>query len=146
MFKTIYKTVLPGASAKPYANNVQFVLRQQVQPWHPSSTLVHESGIAVQRLAPEKFWEYSEKLFEQQTDFFDVSVVNETRNKTYERLAKLGASVGVDEKMMYDLLRVSDKPGPDGSKNIGNEVTNDLKVLIKVRTVLPLAKPPLTLS
>lgn len=61
-----------------------------------------------------------------------MNVVNETRNKTYERLAKLGASVGIDEKEMLKLLWISDKPASDGSLNTGNGVTNDLKVLVKM--------------
>lgn len=61
-----------------------------------------------------------------------MNVVNETRNQTYERLAKLGAQVGVDEKKIYELLHISDKPASDGSLNTGNGVTNDLKVLVKM--------------
>ena len=132
MFKTVYNNVLPKAKGKPYENNVQFLFRQQIQPWHPSSTLVHEAGVGVLRLAPDKFWAFSEKLFEAQNDYFDVNVVNETRNNTYKRLAKLGSGVGVDESQLYKLLEVPDKPGQDGSLNIGNQVTNDFKILIKV--------------
>lgn len=84
------------------------------------------------RLAPGKFWEFSAKLFEKQGEYFDVNVVNEARNDTYKRLAKLAAEVtGVDEGKYYDLLAVSDKPGPDGSLNIGNKVTDDVKYQVK---------------
>jgi hypothetical protein len=34
---------------------------------------------------------------------------------------------------MLALLTVSDKPNADGDLNIGNGVTNDLKLMIKVR-------------
>jgi hypothetical protein len=78
-----------------------------------------------------KFYEFSAALFAAQKDFFDVNVVNETRNATYKRLAKIAGSVGVDEKKVYDLLEISDKPGPDGSLNTGNGVTNDVKVQVK---------------
>lgn len=132
MFKTVYNQVLPITKGKPYENKVQFVFRQQVQPWHPSSTLVHEAAVAVLKLAPNKFWDFSEKLFEAQTEYFDVNVVNETRNNTYKRLAKLGSRDGIDESKMYSLLEVADKPGPDGSLNTGNQVTDDFKVLVKV--------------
>jgi hypothetical protein len=64
--------------------------------------------------------------------FFDVSVVNETRNATYARLAKIGGRVGVDESVMLKLLTIPDKAADDGSLNVGNAVTNDLKVLIKM--------------
>lgn len=79
-----------------------------------------------------KFWEFSRLLFDKQTDFFDANVVNETRNKTYERLAKIAGSTGLDEKKIYSKLEISDKPDKDGGLNVGNQVTNDLKPLIKV--------------
>lgn len=131
MFDTVYDGVFPIVRSK-YANNVQFIFRQQVQPWHPSSTLVHEAGVAVLQTSPDKFWDFSKALFAKQTDYFDANVVNEPRNKTYERLAKLAGSVGLDEKKIYDLLEISDKPDKDGNTNSGNRVTNDLKLLIKV--------------
>ena len=57
--------------------------------------------------------------------------MNETRNNTYSRLSKLAGSVGIDEKKIYSLLEISDKPGEDGSLNSGNKVTNDIKLLTK---------------
>lgn len=61
-----------------------------------------------------------------------MNVVNEVRNDTYKRLAKLAASVGIDEKKFYELLVIPEKPAEDGSLNIGNGVTNDIKVMVKV--------------
>lgn len=84
------------------------------------------------QLSPDRFWDFSKKLFDEQANFFDVNVVNETRNATYRRLAKIAASVNLDEKKVYELLEISDKPGKDGSLNTGNSVTNDLKVLVKM--------------
>jgi len=57
--------------------------------------------------------------------------VNETRNQTYKRLAKIAGSVGVDEKEFYELLVISDKPGEDGALNTGNKVTDDVKLMVK---------------
>ncbi|KAI9811339.1 MAG: hypothetical protein M1827_005499 [Pycnora praestabilis] len=130
MFNTIFNEVYPLVETK-YAGKVQFIFRQQIQPWHPSSTLVHEAGVAVLRTSPDKFFTFSAALFEHSNEFYDVNVVNETRNKTYERLAKLAGSVGIDEKKIYGLLEVSDKPAKDGSLNVGNGVTDDLKLLVK---------------
>ena len=93
---------------------------------------MHEAGAAVLRLAPDKFWDFSANLFEQQKDFFDVYVVKETRNETYRRLAKIAGEVGVDEGETYGLLEVPDKE-VDGSANVGNKVTDDVKFLVKVR-------------
>ncbi|GAB1212894.1 hypothetical protein ATERTT37_002043 [Aspergillus terreus] len=116
---------------KQYASKLQVIFRQHIQPWHPSSTLTHEAGAAVLNIAPEKYWDFSAALFEHQKDYFDVSVVNETRNKTYERLAKLAGSVGVDEQEVLRMLMVSDKPSADGQLNTGNQVTNDVKLMVK---------------
>lgn len=129
MFNTFFS--LNTVLATDYAPRLQVIFRPHIQPWHPSSTLTHEAAVAVLRLAPEKFWEFSAALFQRQTEFFDVSVVNETRNKTYERLAKIAGSVGVDEKKTFDLLKIPES-SKDGSLNSGNQVTNDLKWVIKV--------------
>lgn len=131
MFKILYNSVLPNVPKK-YPAKVQFLFRQQIQPWHPSSTLVHEAGAAVLRLAPDKFWPFSEALFEHQKDFFDVNVVHEARNDTYKRLAKLAVSVGLEESKVFELLEISDKPGEGGSLNTGNKVTDDVKLMVKV--------------
>lgn len=133
MFNTLYSKVLPDVPTK-YPSKVQFIFRQQIQPWHPSSTLVHEAGAAVLRLSPDKFWEFSKAIFDKQKDFFDVNVVEETRNDTYKRLAKIAATVGMDETKVYGLLEISNKPGEDGSLNTGNQVTNDVKSMVKVRS------------
>lgn len=133
MFKTLHSSILPLVPQK-YPSRLSIIFRQQIQPWHPSSTLVHEAGAAVLRLAPDKFWDFSAKLFEQQKDFFDVYVVNETRNETYRRLAKIAGEVGVDEGEVYGLLEVRDKE-VDGSANVGNKVTDDVKLMVKVRVL-----------
>jgi len=121
---------------RPLLGNAEFgfspsLFRQQIQPWHPSSTLCHEAAAAVLRLSPDKFWAFSEALFETQNDFFDVSVVNETRNNTYKHLSKIAGSVGVDEGKVYSMLEIPGKPTEDGSLNVGNSVTSDIKLMVK---------------
>ena len=121
---------------------VTVIFRHQVQPWHPSSTLVHEAALACLSLRPDLFWAYSEFLFLFQTGFFDVNVVDETRNQTYQRLARGYADIvtktekgeehDVEAKKLYELLAISNKPGKGGSLNSGNKVTDDLKLLIKL--------------
>ena len=132
MFDTVYNSVFPLVKQK-YPEKVQIIFRQQIQPWHPSSTLVHEAGAAVLQTNPNKFWDFSKALFDRQSDYFDVNVVNESRNKTYERLSNLAGGVGLDEKKIYSLLEISDKPASDGSLNSGNRVTDDVKLMVKVR-------------
>jgi len=135
LFNTVYTSVRPIIAEK-YQSKLQVIFRQQIQPWHPSSTLTHEAGAAVLKLAPEKFWDFSAALFKRQTDFFDVSVVNETRNKTYERLAKIAGSIGVEESQILKLLTVSDIPSEGGNLNIGNGVTDDIKFMTKTNRVV----------
>lgn len=62
MFNTVYTSVFPLIREK-YAGKVDVIFRQQIQPWHPSSTLVHEAGVAVLRQEPGKFWEFSKVSF-----------------------------------------------------------------------------------
>ncbi|KAF9894185.1 hypothetical protein FE257_007687 [Aspergillus nanangensis] len=128
LFTTFYASIKP-IIANQYQTKLQVIFRQHIQPWHPSSTLTHEAGAAVLKLAPEKFWAFSAALFERQKEFFDVSVVNETRNKTYERLAGIAGSIGVDQHAMLNLLTVSEKPNAEGQRNTGNQVTNDIKLM-----------------
>lgn len=137
IFRTLNSAVIPAIKANPkWAAGIAFVFRQQIQPWHPSSTLMHEAALAVLRIAPERFWEFSGALFEEQTAFFDVNVVNETRNNTYRRLAKVAAKVGVDEDEVYRLLVIPDKPGADGALNAGNQVTVDVKLVTKMNRLI----------
>ncbi|KAF2806762.1 uncharacterized protein BDZ99DRAFT_465555 [Mytilinidion resinicola] len=131
LFKTVFGPLKSTLTSAPYDSKLVTIFRQQIQPWHPSSTLTHEAGAAVLRLSPDLFLPFSAALFEQQTAFFDVNVVNETRNQTYARLAKIAGSVGVNEKEVYDLLVISDKPGKDGALNTGNKVTDDVKLMVK---------------
>ncbi|KAI0396506.1 hypothetical protein F5Y17DRAFT_104976 [Xylariaceae sp. FL0594] len=146
-FQTLYHVVAPLIRSHPqWSSRVQFVFRQQVQPWHPSSTLAHESALAVLQVAPGKFWAYSDTLFREQKAYFDVSVVAETRNETYTRLAKLAAtSVGVDEKDVYDRLAIPERAADDGSLNVGNKVTDDLKVLVKTARLVGIHVSPTVL-
>ncbi|KAI8939901.1 hypothetical protein NX059_003631 [Plenodomus lindquistii] len=131
IFKTVYSSPLRQTLLEKYGNKLVLIFRQQIQPWHPTSTLVHEAAYAVQKIDPSKFYPFSEALFAHQASFFDVNVVNETRNATYKRLAKIAGSVGVDESAVYALLEISDKPGKDGALNTGNGVTDDVKVQVK---------------
>lgn len=93
---------------------------------------MHEAALGVLQLTPELFWPFSAALFAHQREYFDESVAAETRNQTYRRLAKLGASVGVDEAALFGLLKVDEgEKGGKEAHNKGNKVTDDLKVLVK---------------
>ncbi|KAA8905508.1 thioredoxin-like protein [Sphaerosporella brunnea] len=104
----------------------RFILRHQVQPWHPTSTLVHEAALAVGLVAPERFLLFSVALMARQAEYFDGPTANEGRNHIYRRLAELAAAMGVDQARVLELLTVGEEAG-----NAGNRVTDDLKIHIK---------------
>ncbi|KAG2172732.1 hypothetical protein INT43_000079 [Umbelopsis isabellina] len=125
--KKIRKDVVPYLE-KEHPEQVQVIFRQQIQPWHPTSTLLHEAAIAVERIDHKKFWEYSDALFEHQTEYFDEAVYTKSRNEIYGKLADLAASINVPGDKVLSLLTI--KSGE--AKNGGNQVTNDLKLQIKI--------------
>lgn len=47
-------------------------------------------------------------------------------------MAKIAGGVGVNEREILELLTIKDKPDENGQLNIGNQVTNDLKLIIRV--------------
>ncbi|KAK9475698.1 thioredoxin-like protein [Lipomyces japonicus] len=132
LFNTVYHDLLPALAQTYGPGQFEFVFRQVVQPWHPASTLVHEAAIAVERLAPAKFWQFSGALFAHQAEFFDTAVYDEARHATYQRLADLAeSSVGVSAADVVALLNVPAK-GDDGVEhNTGNKVTVDLKLFVR---------------
>jgi len=131
LYKKLYDTVIPEIE-KSNPGAFQFIFRHIVQPWHPSSTLVHEAGLAVARLQPDKFWLFSHALFDEQEKYYDTAVMNETRAATYAKLAELAHRVvGVEKEKFLQLLSL--KPSAEAGKesNAGNEITNDLKLFIR---------------
>jgi protein-disulfide isomerase len=137
IFKTITGTIAPLIRDNAaWAPAVELVFRQQIQPWHPSSTLMHEAALAVLATSPERFWDFSAALFAQQRDYFDVAVVNETRNQTYGRLARLAASVGADEARVLDQLRIPETAAEGGDLNVGNKVTASCKIFTKMHRLV----------
>jgi len=124
LYKRFTQEVWPWLE-QTYPEKVTFILRHQVQPWHPSSTLTHEAVLAVERLNSEQFYSFSTILFEKQRDFFDESVVNQTRNQTYQKLLAL-APVSLSDSSLQLLTVPTGEP-----HNAGNQVTNDLKWHVK---------------
>ncbi|KAF7352242.1 Protein CSN12 [Mycena venus] len=76
-----------------YHGKVKAIFRPQVQPWHASSTFVHEAGLAVARTAPESFWPFSLALFKRQGEYFDIPTSTLTPLQIREKLAALAAEV-----------------------------------------------------
>ncbi|KAK9353660.1 hypothetical protein V1505DRAFT_376831 [Lipomyces doorenjongii] len=131
LFNKVYNSLLKELEKKYPPGAFNFVFRQVVQPWHPSSTLVHEAALAVEKLDPSKFFEFSNVLFKHASEYYDTAVYNETRAQTYDRLASLASeSVGVNKDEVLKLLAIP--PSEDGAEhNIGNEITVDLKLFVR---------------
>ncbi|KAF7305706.1 Disulfide bond formation protein D [Mycena chlorophos] len=114
-----------------YHGKVKAIFRPQVQPWHASSTFVHEAGLAVARVSPESFWPFSLALFEHQAEYFDVPTSTLTPIQIRAKLAALAGEVvpagaaGNTAGAFADLLVLK------GTPNGGVDVTDDLKYTIK---------------
>jgi hypothetical protein len=86
--------------------------------------MTHEAGLAVERVNPSKFWQFSIALFANQTRFYDSSTATETRLDMYKRLAKLAEeSVGVKaEEVLKHLNFEPVQIGAVEGHNVGNSV------------------------
>ncbi|CAG8521643.1 3565_t:CDS:2 [Diversispora eburnea] len=131
MFRTLQNEVFPYIEQK-YSGKIQFIFRQQIQPWHPSSTLVHEAGLAVERIDQKSFYKFSDKLFEAQKDYFDESVQNLNREQIYQSLAKLAGSIGISSDQFLSLVNIKSVDSNIKATNQGNQLTPDLKWHIKL--------------
>ncbi|KAJ7094357.1 hypothetical protein C8R44DRAFT_814276 [Mycena epipterygia] len=110
-----------------YHGKVKVIFRPQVQPWHASSTLVHEAGLAVARASPESFWPFSLALFKHQGEYFDIPSSTLTPLQIRAKLAALAGEVlpANAGASFADLLVLKSSP------NGGNAVTDDLKYTVK---------------
>ncbi|KAI0732846.1 hypothetical protein C8Q72DRAFT_773723 [Fomitopsis betulina] len=110
-----------------YDGKVKAIFRPQVQPWHGSSTFVHEAGLAVVRVAPGSFWKFSLALFKHQEEYFDIPTSNLTPTQIRAKLVDLvSQTIGADKAAPFkDLLTLKSTP------NGGIDVTDDLKYTIK---------------
>ncbi|KAJ6560182.1 hypothetical protein B0H19DRAFT_1146726 [Mycena capillaripes] len=110
-----------------YHGKVKAIFRPQVQPWHGASTFVHEAGLAVARVSPGSFWQFSFTLFKRQGEYSNISTSTLTPLQIREKLAALVAEVvpvpANAAGNFADLL----KSTPNGV----NAVTDDLKYTIK---------------
>lgn len=86
--------------------------------------MTHEAALAVERVDPSKFWDFSLALFANQTRFYDSSTATESRLDMYKRLAKLAEeSTGLKaEEVLKYLDFQSVQIGSAEGHNIGNAV------------------------
>ncbi|CAA7258552.1 unnamed protein product [Cyclocybe aegerita] len=111
----------------PYEGQLKVIFRLHVQPWHSTSTLTNEAGLAVLHASPETFWKFSLSLFKHQADYFDVPTQDLTTRQIREKLAELAAKTLPADAV----ARFKDLLAFKGAANGGNAVTDDLKYNIK---------------
>ncbi|KAI9325847.1 hypothetical protein DFJ73DRAFT_868124 [Zopfochytrium polystomum] len=129
IFTRLVEDVVPYAE-EAYPGKVAFVLRQQVQPWHPQSALLHEVLIAATRVSPSAFQATAKTLFAVSENFYDAYSYSKSRIQLYEELAaEVEKGAGVDKSKILALLKLNTA---DGAKNGGNSVTDELKVQIRI--------------
>ncbi|KAK3841853.1 MAG: hypothetical protein J3R72DRAFT_149524 [Linnemannia gamsii] len=133
IWKQVYEHVLPWLE-KTHPGQVQVIFRNQIQPWHPSSTLVAEAALAVEQIDPAQFAPYSNALFVNQKSYFDEAVVDKTRTDQYKSLSALAAATAssLKESQVLALLHIASVATAAEATNHGNKITNDLKYFIKL--------------
>jgi hypothetical protein len=86
--------------------------------------MTHEAALAVERVDPSKFWDYSLTLFANQTRYYDSSTATETRLDMYKRLATLAEeNTGLKAEDVLKYLNFEPiQVGSAEGHNIGNAV------------------------
>ncbi|PWN48417.1 hypothetical protein IE53DRAFT_347543 [Violaceomyces palustris] len=155
--KGVNEFLLPlvQGQGSPYRGLVRIVLRPYPQPWHSSSTLLHESALAVAKLSiddpnvtaePSRnaFWVYSLELMKQQERFFDGPSRGKAPDQIRGELATLVIdTIGEGPKKQKEQALVGELHGtPLGQSvknlirvekegNVGSAVVPDLKYCVK---------------
>ncbi|KAG8811770.1 hypothetical protein FRC17_002330 [Serendipita sp. 399] len=122
------ETVVKPLLEEKYPNQVKVIFRPQVQPWWPSSSIVHEASLAVAHVAPTKWWSYALALFRNRTSFTDIPTSSLTPVQLRSKLADFGHEQGIlseeETQKVKELLTL--KPGG----GLG-WVTDELKYSLK---------------
>jgi protein-disulfide isomerase len=111
-----------------YKGKIKLILRLQPQPWHSSSTLLHEAALAVVKVAPDKFWDYSLELFRQQQEYFDIPASTQTPVQIRAKLVNIAKPLLTEQQLAEVEELLKHKTTPNG----GVGVTDDLKYNIKL--------------
>lgn len=98
-----YNELFPLANEKSW----RIEIYQVIQTWHVGSVYMNEIGIAVALLAPEKWVEFSLKLYKNQDKWFDSKIVDKTRYQVYKELCDFATEeTGVAQQSFMDLLKL----------------------------------------
>ncbi|GAA5845539.1 hypothetical protein JCM3766R1_000776 [Sporobolomyces carnicolor] len=119
-------------------NHLNIVIAQVPQPWHASSTLVHEAALGVSKTLVEggksfsdqdvvdNFQKYFFALMDKQEEYFDEPTANESPAATRARLADLAVATipGLDRSALLKNIST-------GKGNSGSAATDLLKLQVK---------------
>ncbi|WFD17911.1 hypothetical protein MCAP1_000122 [Malassezia caprae] len=140
----------------PFADQVRVVVRPVPQPWHASSTYLHETALAIARLAPSDraalaspatnpFWVFSQALMRESERWYEAPVRGKSGDQVRAELATLAVHVLSDEPRkagapsLVDLpqdtplgeaVRAWTRVSDDG--NTGSQIVPDLKYCVKI--------------
>lgn len=133
IFAKLYDEVIPIIDKK-HPGQFEFIIMNVPQPWHPTSILMHEVALAVGKVQPQSFWEFSKVLFANQLKFFDTETVNKTRLETYKDLIELAEkNLDINGDSVLSLVDIEPKSEPS---NAGNKIAKDFKYFVRYhRTV-----------
>ncbi|GAA5845910.1 hypothetical protein JCM5353_008420 [Sporobolomyces roseus] len=134
----VRKTLIPLIeNNEEVRKNLSIVIAQIPQPWHASSTLVHEAALGVSKTLVDQGKSYSDQdvveqwqkyffeLMDKQEEYFDEPTADEAPSATRDRLAYLAyKTIGIDRKAFLENIST-------GKGNSGSAVTDLLKQHVK---------------
>ena len=85
MYNTVYNDVLPKLAGK---TDLNIVVNQVPQPWHPQGTYVHEAAFAVKAAAPDAYPAYLSAVYKafESGKFRDDDTIDKSRKQIYAEL------------------------------------------------------------
>ncbi|CDR45027.1 CYFA0S16e01288g1_1 [Cyberlindnera fabianii] len=131
LFINWYENLYPKLTTE-YENQVQFVFRNYIQPWHPTSNLLHEAALAVAQLQPDWFLEASYQLMKNITQFYDSETFGLTRHQIYDKVYDVCIGPNNSQITKEDFIEKLYIKKTDKPSNSGNAVTNDVKVFTRI--------------
>jgi protein-disulfide isomerase len=132
--KKIFKQLLEVHAWSESVKSDVFAVRFLVmpQPWHPQSPVLAEAVLAVHKLAPSQTVAFTDKLFDAAEDqFYDHVAFAKSRVQMHVELGDIVAAAypTISRESFAALLACKSAEG--GSKNSGNDVTQELKWHVK---------------
>ena len=142
MFATLYDEVLPPAGSEC---DVELVVQNVPQPWHPQSAIMHEVALAVKKVHEPLFFKASAALFAKQEEFFDRGSFDKSREYLYSELITVVAEACSDDNFDEDAVMAELTIPQSGSANAGNGVTDLMKFAAKYHRVRGIHTTPTVL-